>query len=189
MRLQDDEAAFVIESCQNRLKYAKNPSAVVMIAIKGVAAKVGRRYYGSRETGEGDKSKDRSGELQMFEGSPVAEAIDEESAELTETVTTAETDPYLLMAAPDEDEHEEEGEEEEEQAVDQEVEIEDAAFASESLAEHPAKRPRKADVNSSTERLMVEVLPSTQEGEIAEDDDDEAVPDSLFFVDTGTGAT
>eukprot|EP00438_Fugacium_kawagutii_P000295 Skav205256 [mRNA] locus=scaffold1841:56862:58148:- [translate_table: standard] len=54
LKLQDDEAAFVIESCQHRLKYAKNPSAVVMIAIRGVAAKVGRRYYGSRETAEGD---------------------------------------------------------------------------------------------------------------------------------------
>merc|ERR1712129_75488 len=42
--LQDDEAAFVIEACQGRLKFAKNPSAVVMTSIKGVAARVGRRY-------------------------------------------------------------------------------------------------------------------------------------------------
>ena len=53
-----------LRSCQHRLKYAKNPSAVVMIAIRGVAAKVGRRYYGSRETAEGDEAQD-VGELKM----------------------------------------------------------------------------------------------------------------------------
>ena len=51
-------------SCQHRLKYAKNPSAVVMIAIRGVAAKVGRRYYGTRETAEGDETQ-VVGELKM----------------------------------------------------------------------------------------------------------------------------
>lgn len=55
---------FGLRSCQHRLKYAKNPSAVVMIAIRGVAAKVGRRYYGSRETAEGDETKS-VGELKM----------------------------------------------------------------------------------------------------------------------------
>ena len=53
-------------SIQHRLKYAKNPSAVVMIAIRGVAAKVGRRYYGSRETAEGGESMEASGELKML---------------------------------------------------------------------------------------------------------------------------
>ena len=52
-------------SIQHRLKYAKNPSAVVMIAIRGVAAKVGRRYYGSRETGEGGETQEGPGELKM----------------------------------------------------------------------------------------------------------------------------
>lgn len=51
-RLEDDEAACIIESCQARLKHARNPSAVVMIAIKGVAARVGRRYWGDREAAE-----------------------------------------------------------------------------------------------------------------------------------------
>jgi hypothetical protein len=46
------------------LKYAKNPSAVVMIAIRGVAAKVGRRYYGTREAAEGDATQ-AVGELKM----------------------------------------------------------------------------------------------------------------------------
>jgi len=190
MKLQDDEAAFVIESCQNRLKYAKNPSAVVMIAIKGVAAKVGRRYYGSRETGEGDKSKGQSGELQMFEGSPVAETVEEDPAERTEA---AETDPYLLMAAPEEEEYLEEEEEEDEKAADEEVEIEDSVVttASEAAAEHPAKRQRTSMANapSSSERLLVEVLPGTHGDERVEDDDDEAALDSLFFVDTGNAVS
>merc|ERR1719215_781053 len=42
--LEDDEVAFVIESCQGRLRYARNPSATVMTSIKGVAARVGSRY-------------------------------------------------------------------------------------------------------------------------------------------------
>lgn len=50
--LSDDEAAFVIESCQGRLKKAKNPSALVMTSIKNVASKVGRRYYGNREAAD-----------------------------------------------------------------------------------------------------------------------------------------
>ena len=48
-KLEDDEAAFVIEACQGRLAHCKNPSAVVMTSIKGVAARVGRRYYGQSE--------------------------------------------------------------------------------------------------------------------------------------------
>jgi hypothetical protein len=80
--LEDDEVAFVIESCQGRLSYAKNPSAVVMIAIKGVASKVGRRYYGSRSGYNSElqrllEAHSMGGEinksdkpLEMFVGSP-----------------------------------------------------------------------------------------------------------------------
>ncbi|CAE8603409.1 unnamed protein product, partial [Polarella glacialis] len=143
-RLQDDEAAYVIESCQHRLKHAANPSAVVMIAIKGVAAKVGRRYHQLGQGGEGVKG-DQSGELKMFEGSPADdeeakeedeeedEADGDEGAELAEPVEAdgmaAATDPYGVAAvdpygAGDEEFIEEEEEEEEEvKEVDQEVEV------------------------------------------------------------------
>merc|ERR1740121_1223196 len=50
-KLEDDEAAYVIESCQGRLQKAANPSAVVMIAIRGAAQRVGRRYWGQRGAG------------------------------------------------------------------------------------------------------------------------------------------
>ncbi|CAE8606743.1 unnamed protein product, partial [Polarella glacialis] len=149
-RLQDDEAAYVIESCQHRLKHAANPSAVVMIAIKGVAAKVGRRYHQLGQGGEGVKG-DQSGELKMFEGSPADdeeakeedeeedEAEGDEGAELAEPVEAdgmaAATDPYGVAAvdpygAGDEEFIEEEEEEEEEvKEVDQEVEVSRQAAA------------------------------------------------------------
>ncbi|CAE7706394.1 unnamed protein product [Symbiodinium microadriaticum] len=158
LKLQDDEAAFVIESIQHRLKYAKNPSAVVMIAIRGVAAKVGRRYYGSRETAEGGESHEGAGDLKMIGGSPE-----------DETETAAQTDPYLAGVNDDE----EEDEEEEEQVVDEEVEPASRQGAS----EPPLKKPR-ADVPE--DRLTVEVWPKASPDEDPEPDDAE-----LFFVDTG----
>lgn len=48
-KLEDDEAAYIIDSCQHRLMRAYNPSAVVMLAIRHVARKVGRRYYLGRD--------------------------------------------------------------------------------------------------------------------------------------------
>ncbi|CAE6918645.1 unnamed protein product [Symbiodinium sp. CCMP2592] len=163
LKLQDDEAAFVIESIQHRLKYAKNPSAVVMIAIRGVAAKVGRRYYGSRETAEGGESHEGAGELKMIGGSPE-----------DETETAAQTDPYLAGVN---DEDEEEDEEEEEHVVDEEVE----PVSRQGASEPPLKKPRVSDVPAGyQDRLTVEVWPKASPEEDPEPDDAE-----LFFVDTG----
>ncbi|CAJ1364321.1 unnamed protein product [Effrenium voratum] len=148
LKLQDDEAAFVIESCQHRLKHAKNPSAVVMIAIKGVAAKVGRRYYGSRETAEGGEAE-TGGELKMIGGSP-EEWVETEKAQ---------TDPYLVV--------EEEEEEEEEKIVDQEVDL-----PASGVEEPPPKRPR----TTLEEPLTVEVLPGTEDSNPdAEEDNADAL--------------
>lgn len=166
LKLQDDEAAFVIESCQHRLKYAKNPSAVVMIAIRGVAAKVGRRYYGTRETAEGDETQ-AVGELKMIGGSPDHDLGDAE---------VAQTDPYLSMVEDDE-----EGEEEEDIVVDQEV---DASNSGGALA--PAlKRPRI----EPAEQAPLELPKERSAGEVqlaeAAQDREEDDQDTLFFVDTG----
>jgi len=181
MKLQDDEAAFVIESCQHRLKHAKNPSATVMIAIKGVANKVGRRYYGSRETGEGGKAGEGPGELQMFLGSPASpEAKEEVEQAEAETEAVAASDPYLTSGGAEWIEVEEE-EEEEEKAVDEEVDPVPRSTAD----APPVKRAR---TELPPERLTVEVLPGTTVVEdAAEEDEDEPVGDgeSLFFVDTG----
>lgn len=158
LKLQDDEAAFVIESCQHRLKYAKNPSAVVMIAIRGVAAKVGRRYYGTRETAEGDETQ-VVGELKMIGGSPEHDLGD---------VEVAQTDPYLSMV-----EGEAEGEEEEDIVVDQEVDASNSAGA-------PAlKRPRIEPEQPLPKERSAEV-PLADAAQDREDGQD-----TLFFVDTG----
>lgn len=115
-KLQDDEAAFVIEACQGRLKYAANPSAVVMISIKNVANRVGRRYWGSREqssnlenvlaaagmgNSSGRRKPDSEPQLQMFEGdeSPSASPSPQVDA-----------DPYGEWDGEEEEEEEEEDE-------------------------------------------------------------------------------
>merc|ERR1712113_1054418 len=84
---------FVIESCQGWLKNARNPAAVVMIAIRNVAARVGRRYWGNREAadlqsllaaaGMGNTAAKPEAPLQVFVGSPVPSP-------------EAETDPYQV---------------------------------------------------------------------------------------------
>eukprot|EP00933_Yihiella_yeosuensis_P018497 TRINITY_DN1515_c1_g1_i1.p1 TRINITY_DN1515_c1_g1~~TRINITY_DN1515_c1_g1_i1.p1 ORF type:complete len:761 (-),score=235.48 TRINITY_DN1515_c1_g1_i1:293-2575(-) len=183
MKLQDDEAAFVIESCQHRLKYAANPSAVVMIAIKGVAAKVGRRYYGSREAGESAAGgSNKPMELQMFEGSPAGKDEEEDAVEgnvaVADPYGVAGTDPYGGALAEDEDEEEEE--EEEEMAVDQVVDAEALPPA--------AKRPRIAEETPPEPRLTVEVLPPPPvavEDDAEEDAEEDGDAENLFFVDTG----
>jgi len=163
LKLQDDEAAFVIESCQHRLKYAKNPSAVVMIAIRGVAAKVGRRYYGTRETAEGDETQ-AVGELKMIGGSPDHDLGDAE---------VAQTDPYLSML-----EDEEEGEEEEDIVVDQEVDASNSAGAAPAL-KRPRIEPEQAPLELPKERSAE--VPLADAAQDREEDDQ----DTLFFVDTG----
>eukprot|EP00930_Biecheleria_cincta_P021622 TRINITY_DN15975_c0_g5_i1.p1 TRINITY_DN15975_c0_g5~~TRINITY_DN15975_c0_g5_i1.p1 ORF type:complete len:726 (-),score=196.67 TRINITY_DN15975_c0_g5_i1:198-2375(-) len=176
MKLQDDEAAFVIESCQNRLKYAANPSAVVMIAIKSVASKVGRRYYGSREAGEGSKSKDRDSELQFFEGSPASpEANTADSDAAQPEIAAAQFDPYMAAEPAGvlgEDEEVEEEEEEEELVVDQEV-------------DPGAPQAKRARIEKSQESPAAGVLASVAEPEANGEDEDEENAGPLFFVDTG----
>jgi len=170
LKLQDDEAAFVIESCQHRLKYAKNPSAVVMIAIRGVAAKVGRRYYGSRETAEGDETKS-VGELKMIGGSPEDELPDAD---------VAETDPYLGMMEDDAEEEEEE----EDHAEDQEVDISDS-IGGQGASAPPTKRQRtESSQQIAPSELLKERLTVEVPAESAQDPRDDQ-DDALFFVDTG----
>lgn len=173
MKLQDDEAAFVIESCQNRLKYAANPSAVVMIAIKSVASKVGRRYYGSREAGEGGKSKDGAGELQFFEGSPASPEANAADSEAAQNLAPAQFDPYMA-AGPEhgEDDEIEEEEEEEELVVDQEV-------------DPGAPQAKRARIDESQKQNTADVLPSVVQSEANGEDEDDEHAGSLFFVDTG----
>ena len=165
-KLQDDEAAFVIESCQHRLKYAKNPSAVVMIAIRGVANKVGRRYYGTAEVGRETATNEpnTSGELKIIGG------FEELAA-----------DPYL------------EEEEEEEEEVDQEVELQappSKRARTEAPAAPSAAAAPAAPGAQQEEKLLVEVLgeaAAPEEKLVVEMLGDEAEDDAdgLFFVDTG----
>jgi len=126
-KLEDDEAAYVIVSCQHRLARAPNPSAVVMIAIKHVAGKVGRRYWGSRSDDElqalfaaaglggAERSDDKKGskDLQIFMGSPVTKDGGGDLAGEEE-----------VQEEEEEEEEGEEEEEEEEKVVDPEVEHE-----------------------------------------------------------------
>lgn len=104
-KLEDDEAAYVIESCQGRLKHAPNPSAVVMIAIRGAAQQVGRRYWGKRGAAKPDalfaadalgcgnegqeEEQAENREIEFIMGSPSQEA-DEEAEEADETGNCAE---------------------------------------------------------------------------------------------------
>lgn len=113
-RLEEDEVKHVIASCKTRLTRAPNPSAIVMLAIKNVAARVGRRYHQTEglrsmlkkpETVVDDDEEDLVGEvndLQVFgiSPSPQAEACEDEEGEdenleeAVEEVVEAETDPY-----------------------------------------------------------------------------------------------
>jgi hypothetical protein len=155
--LEDDEVAYVIESCQGRLAHAKNPSAVTMNAIKGVAARVGRRYYGSRYNSDlqrlleahsrGLSVKNADKPLEMFAGSP---------------------------ASPEE----EGGVEEDKDPYGESVNLEDIGGT---------KRPRSeietagdAAPDSKLTKGDGNVAAEEEEGDDADDDDD-----TLFFVDTG----
>jgi len=209
--LEDDEAAFVIEACQGRLKYAKNPSAVVMTSIKSVAARVGRRYWGDREkasdlesllaaAGMGNSTARRQNsdtQLQMFEGdaspSPEADAEGECEEDYGEDEEEEEDD-----AAKDEPVEEVEAAESDPYAAMLALEAEaDPYEAAES--EPDAKRRRTdgsavvevddeadADVaddpSGVIECLEAEASPE-QEDEAEDVDDDE--DGNLFFVDTG----
>jgi len=114
--LADDEAANVIGSLQGRLGHVKNPSAVVMIAIRSVASKVGRRYWGSQEVGRQDApavpsigahcensvlkpSEEQMGQpLQVFTGSPVedSDSGDESDDDGEDGEVLAVADPYMM---------------------------------------------------------------------------------------------
>lgn len=102
--LEDDEVAAVIESLQGRLKRARNPSAVVMTSIRGVAARVGRRYWGEREKAEALRAstKAKSAQpLQMFLGSPPPGDSDSDSESSEHEVARA--DPYGAVLDLDEE--------------------------------------------------------------------------------------
>lgn len=163
--LQDDEVAFVIESVQGRLAYAKNPSAVVMIAIKGVASRVGRRYYGSAQNTELQKLLEAHSSMGESAAKKVAQPLE------------------MILGSPAAEEDEEEGEddedeEEEEEAAVDEAEVNpytgDAVVVDE--AAPPAKKPRLAASGA-------EVAGASPEAEEEAEEDD----DGLFFVDTGVG--
>jgi len=114
--LADDEAASVIGSLQGRLGHVKNPSAVVMIAIRSVASKVGRRYWGSREAGTlqavpgvGAKGETPTlkpvveqtpASLQVFTGSPSddSDSGDESDDDEEDGQCLAVADPYMTEA-------------------------------------------------------------------------------------------
>eukprot|EP00928_Gymnodinium_smaydae_P086716 TRINITY_DN71160_c0_g1_i1.p1 TRINITY_DN71160_c0_g1~~TRINITY_DN71160_c0_g1_i1.p1 ORF type:complete len:711 (+),score=163.04 TRINITY_DN71160_c0_g1_i1:176-2308(+) len=164
--LEDDEVAFVIESCQGRLRYARNPSAVVMTSIKGVAARVGRRYYGSRYNSElqrlleahalgSNAVKKDNGDLQFFCGSPSPEA---------DGAAEAVSDPYAIMDL-----------EAEEQAATEESEKRKGATKA---ADEPAEKKLRVEILE--ECGVVEVPAGSPEKDEEEDDDA-----GLFFVDTG----
>lgn len=153
-KLEDDEAAFVIESCQGRLKHAANPSAVVMIAIRNVAAHVGRRYWGSRQNSDLDSLLAAAGmgnridsgrpepRLEVFAGSPSSPARPSPPGE-----------PEVL-------------DDDEEQAEEDGVEVVDL--------EPQCKRIRRT----------VEVVGGTELEASPDPDDAEEDEDGLFFVDT-----
>lgn len=172
--LEDDEAAFVIESCQGRLAHAPNPSAVTMIAIKGVAARVGRRYYGSRYSSELQRL------LEQHSGAP-----DKNNAPL-----------QIIMGSPapadspeaDEEEDDEE-EEEEEEVSEPEVEISATDAVGRSPLVAATKRPRVGIAapqavkvsEPSAKRVKETVIVASPEPENEAEEED----DGLFFVDTG----
>lgn len=207
--LEDDEAAFVIENCQGRLTHARNPSAVVMTSIKGVAARVGRRYWGNREAGEleallaaagmgsggASASRKTSGDLQMFVGSP--EPSPESDAEEVNETSGADVDPYGGVA--DADPYggamvveEEEEEEEEEKAVDEVVDTNDADRAMVE-ADPDAKRrrieaPAIVELDLDDDDKPAEEAATSGVVECAEaeaEDVSDGEDEGLFFVDTG----
>ncbi|CAK0814910.1 unnamed protein product [Prorocentrum cordatum] len=193
--LEDDEAAFLIESVQGRLQHAKNPSAVTMSAIRNVASKVGRRYWGNRETGDVQSTPPNrpdgveGGQLQMFLGSPPAspEAFPDTSAEAVPHTPVA-TDPYLAAADP--------YQELESPVVVDLVDDDDGdgahleGSAAECAEDENQLAPEQAPASSKRRRVEGVAFETTAASPLLEQDDaHEEVEDdedsTLFFVDTG----
>merc|ERR1719375_1984691 len=95
-----------------------------MTNIKSVAARVGRRYYGGRESGDLESilaaagmgtssgTNKAPGELQFFEGSPSPEADEAEAETAAADPYATAVDPYGGVTEVQDDEEYEESEEE-----------------------------------------------------------------------------
>eukprot|EP00929_Paragymnodinium_shiwhaense_P033389 TRINITY_DN18340_c1_g1_i1.p1 TRINITY_DN18340_c1_g1~~TRINITY_DN18340_c1_g1_i1.p1 ORF type:complete len:691 (-),score=241.00 TRINITY_DN18340_c1_g1_i1:71-2143(-) len=165
--LADDEVAFVIESCQGRLKHAKNPSAVVMTSIKTVAARVGRRYYGSKYNSE---------LARLLEAHAAGKPLT--AGKEPEGITGIED----IAAPPEAEAAEEIGDDEGGVAEDPYGAVVDLEDLDD---DPPGKRAADGDV-SAAKKPRVEPLGVVElAGGSPADDDEGEDDDNLFFVDTG----